>query len=537
MNHYIRQPSCCVSALVLAASGTLILTCLQACSTTAGTVALTTAGVAGGAVVGAQVANYSKVEATVDVFVPSKEDSHRFQLSRETALKRYVATAVLSKGGYSSIAAQLAGPMNSLQDRMHAIVVLNDQLKTLYGVTPNSDLNETIQGLDVMISRMRTSLQLWSDFKTEVTAGQDSLSMETKLKALREALSDPLIMPDIYLNVVGAAVQRGIFEAIDAADAEPETPLAKAWNEGRKAVESKIQQAIKSQQPGNTASNRIASVLSAALEGLHEMSGPQPSTDAFQLAKGRLSTDVEVWTNAPVYLHKDAGVIVTARVMFEAYKETDQTLRAAFIERQTGDLSAVANAEPTRKAALRVTYSAVLSDANLGPIVNEVAQSVLTPEALSLVTMAGNDLNWQRFSEAKSVGRTGNHDVVIYFENLATPILKSSTFDPTKFVVANGQMFQRAFSVMADIYGLPTGAYSGTSADVNLIHLKTKSDELRSERDALHETLIASLHQLLAVNDFDSDEKVQDAISEAAAKLSTESNPATEDAEDAEASN
>ena len=79
-------------------------------------------------------------------------------------------------------------------------------------------------------------------------------------------------------------------------------------------------------------------------------------------------------------------------------------------------------------------------------------QTLLTSDAIPDITSPANASRWQKFSHASSEGTAGTHDAIIYLENLGLPILKSSAFDPTKFVVANGQIYRKAFSAMVKVF-------------------------------------------------------------------------------------
>lgn len=101
---------------------------------------------------------------------------------------------------------------------------------------------------------------------------------------------------------------------------------------------------------------------------------------------------------------------------------------------------------------------------NVGPLVNEGMQQVLAEnEMIDVITDPGNRRNWRRFDSAKSTGRTGNHNAIVYLENLATPILKSSEFDPSAFIRANGLLYQATFKAVVDAFGLPAAGGAAAS--------------------------------------------------------------------------
>jgi DNA uptake protein ComE-like DNA-binding protein len=98
-----------------------------------------------------------------------------------------------------------------------------------------------------------------------------------------------------------------------------------------------------------------------------------------------------------------------------------------------------------------------LLDTTISPglLGDEVTQVVLTKDGLNEVIDPKNSKNWQPFAHAHSSGGAGNHNAVIYFENMGWPVLKSSVFNPSKFTEAFGKTFQVAFKSLATAYGVP----------------------------------------------------------------------------------
>lgn len=129
-------------------------------------------------------------------------------------------------------------------------------------------------------------------------------------------------------------------------------------------------------------------------------------------------------------------------------------------------VKAVETIEAEAETTISITLDAITTSVSLGPVSNEVTQIVLTPgKLLGRIADPANAGSWRSFSHCASNAGPGNNDVIFYMENQATPILKSATFDPTKFIVAGGAIFERAFSVLADAAGgsgAGTGAGTGT---------------------------------------------------------------------------
>jgi hypothetical protein len=114
---------------------------------------------------------------------------------------------------------------------------------------------------------------------------------------------------------------------------------------------------------------------------------------------------------------------------------------------------------------IEITENAITTSVNLGPLSNEVTQNVLTPgTVLGRILDPANARNWLSFSPNSVCAGPGNNDIVFYMENQGTPILKSANFDPTKFIVAAGAVYERAFSILADASSGSTAASADTTA-------------------------------------------------------------------------
>lgn len=112
---------------------------------------------------------------------------------------------------------------------------------------------------------------------------------------------------------------------------------------------------------------------------------------------------------------------------------------------------------PSLQDAASSAISIISSGASTGPLSDEVSQMVLAKSApIDIITNVRNERNWRPFAQASSSGGTGDHSAVIYFENMGFPVLKSSHFDPTKFIEAFGKTYQVAFAAIAKAYGVPT---------------------------------------------------------------------------------
>ncbi len=119
---------------------------------------------------------------------------------------------------------------------------------------------------------------------------------------------------------------------------------------------------------------------------------------------------------------------------------------------------------------ITLTVDRATNDVNLGLISNEI-QQVLQAAArgLGTITDPANEGRWRlNAAHAKSDAGPGNHNSVIYFENMGLPIVKSSTFDPTKFVVAQGTLFRHFFTGAVAAFGVPLPASAGGAGAADL---------------------------------------------------------------------
>jgi hypothetical protein len=193
--------------------------------------------------------------------------------------------------------------------------------------------------------------------------------------------------------------------------------------------------------------------------------------------------------------------------------------------------------------ACSFTYSAITSGVNLGPIQDEASQVILTGKALNVITdrtrgHKGDPRgSWRTLAHANSHAGPGNHDVVVYFENMATPVLKSSVFNPTNFIVANGELFRTAFAAVAGVYGLPSAPASGDKSelvDFNLMSIGARQQNATKSSAGAKSAAKAALGIILDQDDkvtkaaktWDNDKDgvvagVQEALKNAAGKLQT----------------
>ncbi|WP_438481593.1 hypothetical protein [Oleiharenicola lentus] len=151
------------------------------------------------------------------------------------------------------------------------------------------------------------------------------------------------------------------------------------------------------------------------------------------------------------------------------------------------------------KSANDATYVGVNVGANFGPIANEVIQGLFSQSKM-IDQVVSNPGRWKTYNSAVSKGSAGTHNAIIYFENMLTPVLKSATFDPSQLLLANAQIYKRATSIVAQVYGAPTAAdiTSGKADEsLNLMSLEARKLSATNGEKATRAELLASLRSLL----------------------------------------
>jgi hypothetical protein len=171
-----------------------------------------------------------------------------------------------------------------------------------------------------------------------------------------------------------------------------------------------------------------------------------------------------------------------------------------------GVLAASLSTALTARRIHAATFSSLTSGVSLGPIANEVMQGVLSRGTeLGLITAEENKKNWRLLNFARSDGAQGNHDTVIYLENLGTPLVKSSTFDPTKFVVAHGAIYRTFFNAAANAFGAPISADNPAAAatlpDVSVIGARARLREARQRGAGARGTVVSAMGSAIGVQD------------------------------------
>lgn len=514
-------------------AGALTCACLAflpGCDTSAGTAAVVAGSIAGGIFVGSQIATHSEVEVKVEVYADGDRDP-AFYNGRGTALSLYGpgdTDPVLdpSLGAHQRAAEQvqpwmekLRGTLAKLRESRGHLQSALDAFKKMPAIDPKAGaapaktpsekagpvpvdpnskakpaplpgagvvapaaptppdpiaaLTEAVATFDDHIKVADSSLQAWDAYKNAVANALANSSKSPSLGdlgALLQALRSEL------KKQVSAPVSTGyvVFLGFHLDATAP--PSA------REAVATALdgaQQKDSALQPGAA---RMARFITAYLYAvLHK---PCPPNLADELA--RLSSELE-----------RLGIVISADALARAYMLPNQDATEAAISSYLSGGDArdpsllTAQDEQQRATAYLRSFVTILNDVNLGTIRQEVVQALLTSKAIPKITAPENQRNWQPFSSAWSKGHAGNHDVIIYLECLGIPILKSSAFDPSKFLVANGQVYRKAFTAIAGVLGVPqlnavkpASTSGGTSGAASNNLLQAASDREAAQKQA-----------------------------------------------------
>lgn len=151
---------------------------------------------------------------------------------------------------------------------------------------------------------------------------------------------------------------------------------------------------------------------------------------------------------------------------------------------------------------LQITFVGVTTGANLGPLVNEAFQGIFSKS--KLIDSILREDRWRQINFAYSKSRAGDHNAIVYFDDILTPILKSATFDPSQIIAANGQLHRRVTGAMAEVFGIPvTGAHesSGALPELNLYGMKARKANGEKEAAQHREKLLTTLKELIDLYD------------------------------------
>jgi hypothetical protein len=415
--------------------------CATACLLLAGcgNAAANTAAVLLGAGVGAQAVTGSNVSVTVEVYQPDGAD---FTLAHPLAAQRIAESAAVAAADpvdkptlpvLQQIEAKLTSLLNRMSDNADR---LGTQARALEDLAPKA-FKDIGGDLDKLVNAQEAVSTAWNQYRRALrvairhptsqatsNAGQSLGNLRAALDALRQRkLSLPSL--EFFSGRLGNAIINASRRSQDPtiqADA-----LALGTNVPRAALAAASAAANADEQ------------LHRAFEAAMHVVGDRPWAQA---AVQRSAAD---WG-----ISSDPATTAQIQALLVPGGADESTLRE---QERTALKPALAMAVQLQRDAgkgVSITFGLLTSSPNLGPITNEVTQFLLTPgKSIGAIADPVNETRWKPFSYCRVNTGPGNNDVVFYMENDGRPILKSAAFDPTKFIVANGKIYQRAFSVLA----------------------------------------------------------------------------------------
>jgi hypothetical protein len=109
-----------------------------------------------------------------------------------------------------------------------------------------------------------------------------------------------------------------------------------------------------------------------------------------------------------------------------------------------------------------------------GPISNQAYQGLVVQGDYLDQVLTGSKGRWKTHNHCKLRFGAGNTDMIVYFEDAFTPVVKQSRYSPDQFIQAQGQFYRAALATAASVYGLPT---PGSPNELNVLaHEVQKAD-------------------------------------------------------------
>lgn len=529
--------------------GLLVIVLLfSGCSSTTENIALGVAGGVGAYAVGNTFATRSSLEVQVETFNASKlqgSDSKKFKQSYSELIKN-LGTHLEEKPS----AASFRKILNQMQPYMDELTVLNEEVtgtitkqKDLIERLPEGSLKdlyeESVRLLEKTSQANKDVLKRWCLFRQDYLKYTKN-SLDTKeldalanhIQALRMTLydaDDKIAELRRSSNTVGGFLVQ--LKTFHHRYIEKLKNYVKTLNNAANDLANQSYPEL--QLPTHNDADFEVTVVDSLFQLLSAMREAKKLT-ADASANADASAEAEAAVPNPNFecLAKSLSKVY-ATVKTEDLQSLfdDNNLKKAMIKDQLfkgiSPLSALSQLDELYDTVIEKTYASVGVDVNLGPIRNELLQVLLTPEAIDIVTDTDNEQFWQSFSYACSYGAAGNHDVIIYLENLGLPIVKNSAFDPTKFQVANGLMFRTAFSGLVDVLALPMDTTEGDGdattpvGSLNLAKAKATREEVAGKINQKQKAMLEALEKVITyaeANDF-TQENAKTTFTDAAAKL------------------
>ncbi len=410
---------------------------------------------------------------------PGEEERTRpFKLGAPSALYQLAKKA--NDPTLTPTLAQLHAVRTQLQPIMARFEKVNGSLDETIDFLSRYDLTnrgapETREYLKSLRSNRENMIQAWVAFTEAMEdAESDGEVSESEVGALAENLaacriqlekSEPAV-PPLYFELLGAQIVLALPPPSEPGGVLPEIGHV---------IELGYQLA---QEPQHDPETSIAKILWSTRASLLAIS----ANEKRELVESDLT--------ALDALLAGLGILLPGEQLLALESEGD-VLNAL----TRSDKSLFAALSASRTEAYLATFSSITSSANFGPIVNEVMQQILAKNAmLDSITDKRFEKRWVVVNRAKSVGRTGTHNTVIYLENNATPIVKSAAFDPSEFIKANAVLYETAFNSAAAVFGIPLAGEPATPLNsANLFAFKKKQREIEREKANTRREIVKTL--------------------------------------------
>ncbi|HKA19585.1 MAG TPA: hypothetical protein VKN18_14945 [Blastocatellia bacterium] len=501
---------------------------LMGCATPAQTGAAAMAGGLLGTTVAVLALTNSSLKVTVDMYGPTEEQRSEMRLNHPTALMQSIddkrqtvidpvqnPTAQNMKTVKENLRPIMERIEKTIPSLDSMIAVLTEVLKS----ETNQDYRDALKTMEALRQAAAAELKAWKDFDATMKTNMQRLDDPTVLRTLASQLS---VLRESLLKSAGShVVTTGYirflrFQILGALGDVPDAAAKLTITDN----------------PAATDAERIGIVLDAVRQLLGSTSN-HDNVNARLRALG-ISLDSQ-----QLLALGSREAIVKALTPSTG----DVVFRYDFSRPKDCEIASALIALPACSTiAYNYTFSRATADYNTGPINNEVAQVLQAANrSLTIISEPGNADRWRLSANAKSRGGAGNQNSIIYFENMALPVVKNAAFDPTKFVVAAGALYRQVFAASVAAFGAPLPATAGTPGGPDMQSsniIATRARILNAEKAAtaarqkILDTLKMAIDQQAKVKSGDWTKNqaaivktVQDAVQGAATQLDTVGSP------------
>jgi hypothetical protein len=434
---------------------------LTGCATKAQTAAATAGGLLAVGL-GIPALTNSRLDIAVDMYAPTDAQRKDMRLNRRPALmqsihdRREADDPVRNPTPQNMIEVSVAlrPIIPILETNIATLTRSANQLRPLAGY------QNVVATLDRQRQAAIAAVEAWNAFDATMTANLPKLddpkvlgNLAVKLFALRER-TDPKRRFDVvnqdYLDFLKRALSGALLTDLN---------VAKPANLAELNSKVPAELAMIKDDPSAPAVNRIALILDGARRALALVPGDHENVDRLLAAFG---FPFDSRTLASL----DSATAIANFLILPPPANCESVPMASKVDPLTA--AHVATQIDRCKTLVYVNtfvFSRATADVNFGPISNEVTQVLQAANrGLGIISDPTNAERW-RLDAAYAVSDAGpgNHNSIIYFENMGLPVVKSSAFDPTKFVVAAGAVYKQVFSAAVAAFGAPLPATAGAA--------------------------------------------------------------------------